>query len=93
MNCDHVPGAVCLLCSDLVPWWREARKALVLGEEPPNQQQRRWTVTEMAAMDARLHENGSAGRIPAELQPPRLPFRTLAEDERVCDLSMCASNG
>ena len=79
MKCEHVPSAVCLLCSDAVPWWRDARKALSLGEEPLNQPVRRWAVTELAALDSRRHENGSGGRIPVE----PLPYRTLAEAERV----------
>lgn len=32
--CDHTPAAVCFLCSDAVPWWREARIAAGLGAEP-----------------------------------------------------------
>lgn len=35
-TCDHVPAAVCFLCSDQVPWWKEVRLRMGLGEEPPN---------------------------------------------------------
>lgn len=31
-ECLHGPGAVCAGCSDLRPWWREARG----GGDPPN---------------------------------------------------------
>lgn len=34
--CQHDSRGVCLLCSDALPWWRAARVALGLGEEPPN---------------------------------------------------------
>lgn len=34
--CSHTPRAVCFLCSDQVPWWREARLRMGLSAEPPN---------------------------------------------------------
>jgi hypothetical protein len=33
-RCDHDPAAVCWLCSDQVPWWREARIRKGLSPEP-----------------------------------------------------------
>lgn len=33
-RCDHDPAAVCWLCSDQVPWWREARIKKGLPAEP-----------------------------------------------------------
>jgi hypothetical protein len=35
-DCIHHPAFACWLCSDVVPWWREARIKAGLGEEPPN---------------------------------------------------------
>lgn len=37
MTCDHGAGAACWRCSDLVPWWREARIRAGLAVAPPNQ--------------------------------------------------------
>lgn len=36
LTCEHISSARCLLCSDERPWFREARRALGYGEEPPN---------------------------------------------------------
>ena len=36
MICPHRPYAVCWLCSDAVPWWRDAR----YGDDPPNERVR-----------------------------------------------------
>lgn len=35
-DCLHDGRAECWLCSDVRPWWREARIKAGLGEEPPN---------------------------------------------------------
>lgn len=34
--CSHISSAHCILCSDLVPWWKDARIRMGLGAEPPN---------------------------------------------------------
>ncbi len=36
MECSHDSRAVCFLCSDQRPWWKEARVALGFGVVPPN---------------------------------------------------------
>ena len=36
MTCTHGRRGCCWLCSDLRPFWREARIKAGLGEEPPN---------------------------------------------------------
>ena len=36
MSCDHDGRAICWLCSDARPFWREARISAGLSADPPN---------------------------------------------------------
>lgn len=54
MNCSHDSRAVCFLCSDDVPWWREARITAGYGETPPNAVVKDCTVVPAALPPAEL---------------------------------------
>lgn len=54
MKCSHDSRAVCFLCSDDVPWWKEARIAAGYGETPPNAVVKDCTVVPAALPPAEL---------------------------------------
>jgi hypothetical protein len=56
VRCEHGSAAVCWLCSDDVPWWREARIRAGLGAEPPNEPRYRAGLKQRGRETCRVRE-------------------------------------
>ena len=76
MKCGHDSRGECWLCSDLRPWWREARVRAGLGIQPPNQ----WLRQAQSAADWRKR---LAEVAVGSLEPPRLGRPKGRADESV----------